>query len=147
MITINDVRYGVTRTLDNQFPDIPIRGEEIRQNLDPPNFFVKLFPVSNTREFGRRYLRRHSFDIHYFPPDPTPGQQDDSNHQMHAMAEQLYNSMEYIEINGSLCRGEAMNHEIIDGVLHFFVDYNFHVMRVAPTGPVMQTLEQEGYVK
>ena len=49
--------------------------------------------------------------------------------------------------DGVLYQGRGMNHEIVDGVLHFFVDYAFRVRREFPEPPKMGSLEQEGYVK
>ena len=60
------------------------------------------------------------------------------------MAEQLYDCLEYIQIAGGNCCGRRMRHEIIDGVLHFFVDYDFHVLRERPEEPKMQDLHVEG---
>lgn len=138
MITVNDVRRGVMAALKKRFPGIKVYGEEIKQGLTAPCFFVKLFPVAQDREVGRRYKRMHAFDIHYF---------GNSNDDMHDTAESLYDCMEYIEINRSTFRGVKMRHEIVDDVLHFFVDYDFHVMRQKPKAVKMQTLKQEGYIK
>ncbi|GIQ70761.1 hypothetical protein DUZ99_02010 [Xylanibacillus composti] len=140
MVTYNDVRQGVFARLQQKFPEVARYGEEIKQGLKPPCFFVKLFPGQQDREVGRRYIRYHSFDIHYFA-------MDDRNEAMHAMAEQLYDVMEYIIINGNLTRGRSMRHEIVDRVLHFFVDYDFHVMRSAPDEPLMEELEQKERLK
>lgn len=140
-ITVNDVRRGVIATLKQNFPNIKIYGEEIKGGFQEPCFFVKVFPVSHIREQGRRYLRAHSLDIHYFPATEY------ANEEMHDIAEQLYNVMEYITVTGQLCRGTNMRHEIVDGVLHFFVNYDFHVWREAPEEIKMQTLDEEGYIK
>lgn len=140
MVTINDIRTAVFHRLSERFPDIKRYGEEIRQGFEEPCFFVKLLTASQTQELDIRYMRTHSFDIHYFPVD-------NSNNEAHDMAEQLYDTLELIEFNGALYRGINMNHEIVDGVLHFFVDYNFHVRRIVPDVPKMESLEQEGWVK
>lgn len=139
-VTINDIRAAVFHRLAERFPDIKRYGEEIRQGFEEPCFFVKLLNASQTQELDIRYMRTHSFDIHYFPAN-------DSNEDAHAMAEQLYDALELIEYNGAKYRGIGMNHEIVDGVLHFFVDYNFMVKRVVPDVPAMGSLEQEGWIK
>ncbi|RXZ77251.1 hypothetical protein EBB07_33810 [Paenibacillaceae bacterium] len=145
-MVINDVISAMSRALDDRYPDIPIHGEEIKQNLDPPSFFIKLFPVNHTRKLGRRYMRQHTFDVHYFPQGFDADDQVAENEEMHGVAESLYDRLEYIECNG-LIRGTKMRHEIINGVLHFFVDYNIHLMRDKKDGPVMQVMVQEGHVK
>ncbi|NEZ43311.1 hypothetical protein GQA12_17385 [Paenibacillus alvei] len=142
MVTVNDVRSGVISALNRIYPDMDIYGEEIKQGLEEPCFFVKLFPFSQDREFGRRYKRFHSFDIHYFPRSET-----DANEEMFEVAEKLLDHMEYIEVAGSICRGTNMEHEIVDGILHFKIDYDFHVLRRKKDEPAMKTLDQKGLIK
>ncbi|MFS8534844.1 MAG: hypothetical protein FWJ65_06755 [Limnochordales bacterium] len=137
-VTVNDVRYGVMSALSAQFPGIKIYGEPITQGFEEPCFFVKLLEASHEKAVGRRYVRTHSIDVHYF---------DATNAALHDMAEQLYDCLETIQVAGTLCRGRSMSHEIVDGVLHFFVQYDLHVMRERPTAPLMRELEQEGYLK
>lgn len=134
MITVNNIRDVVISTLNQSFSGIKIYGEEIKQGFREPCFFVSVLSVGHDRELNRRYKRDHSFDVHYF---------DVTNEALHAMAEQLYGSLEYIQSEGGTYRGKKMHHEIVDSVLHFFVDYAFHVMRVDPEEPKMQTLDQE----
>ena len=131
MITVNIVKDGVISTLKQRFPNTKIYGEEIKQGFRAPCFFVKLFPVSQRQVVGRRYKRFHSFDIHYF---------GESNEEMHDIADQLYDRMEYIPVNEDLLRGTKMNHEIVDGVLHFFVNYDFHIYKVTPAEEPMGDL-------
>lgn len=123
--------------LATHFPNVEVYGEEIKQGLEEPCFFVKLFPVVQDREVGSRYKRYHSFDIHYFP-------QSETNEEMFEIAERLMEQLEYIPIGTGLCRGTKMEHEIISGVLHFKVDYDIHVRREKKTEPYMQTLKQKG---
>lgn len=145
-VTINSIRDGVISTLDSHFPEIPVMGEEIEQglspgmDLEPPCFFVKMLMAGQTQELNIRYSRTHSFDLHYFAVDRK-------NRAMHDMAEQLYEHMDLIDIDGLLYRGTNMNHEIVDEVLHFFVDYTFRVRRQEPEIPDMQTLEHEEGIK
>lgn len=46
------------------------------------------------------------------------------------MAEQLYWCLEYISVAGDLTRGTQMHYEVIDDVLHFFVNYDMFVNRL-----------------
>lgn len=138
MITINDVREGVIGALNAKFPAVPIYGEAIKQGFTEPCFFVKLLQGAQDRELERRYKRHHSFDLHYFAG---------TNAELHATAERLYACLEYIDVGGALCRAAGMTHEVVDGVLHFFVQYGFHVMGERPADPVLQALEQRGGIR
>ncbi|WP_211228311.1 phage tail terminator family protein [Paenibacillus pinihumi] len=138
LITVNDMKNAVTRALDNAFPEIPIYGDKINQNLDPPCFFVKLFPVGHKRLLGRRYDRQHTFDIHYFS--------EKGSEEINDVTEQLFGVMEYIDCNG-LIRGTDMRGETVDGVLHFFVSYDFHVLRQRPKSEPMQFMDVKQELK
>lgn len=138
VVTINSIRDGVNAALDHFFPSIPIMGEEIKQGLEEPCFFVKLLEGSQTQELGTRYKRAHQFDVHYFEVE---------NRKLHNMAEQLYDILGLIQAGDTLYRGTNMKHEIVDGVLHFFVDYTILVRRDTPAMPIMQTIEQEGNIR
>lgn len=128
----NLVRKAVISKLDFHFPDYRIYGEEVAQGFQEPCFFVKLFPVEQTQIMGRRYMRHHLFDVHYFPSS------DYKNEDMHDMAEKLYGMLEYIATPP--IRGTKMKHEVHQDVLHFFVEYNFGVYK--PIEEIkMQTLE------
>ena len=137
-VSVNDVIHAVMAALKQNYPDIKIYGDEIKQGFQEPCFFVKVFPVEHIRELGERYLRAHSFDIHYFA---------DSAEDQHVMAEQLYEKLEYISLLNGVCRGSNLKHEIVDGVLHFFISYDFHVLKEKVEGIKMQTLSQEGGIK
>jgi hypothetical protein len=143
VITINDVRDGVIGALSSLFPAAKIYGEEIKQGFTPRSFFVKVMNAGQDREVGQRYKRMHAFDVHYF----ADIHDQDLNEELHAVAEQLYGGLERVSVPGGTCRGTGMSHEIVDRTLHFFVQYNFHVIRQQAAGIKMQTLEQEGAIK
>jgi len=137
-VTFNDVRYAVHAALDAVFPDIPIHDEEIPQKLEPPCFFVRLLEPELTQELGRRFLRYHPFVVRYFAPDR-------SNTAMYDVAEQLTKALQQIQVAGRPVRGTGMRFEIVDDVLHFFVNYDFHVWAPRPDDPAMASLDvQEG---
>lgn len=138
VITISKVIYGVTKKLSDNFPNNDIHVEEIKEGANS-SFFVKILDTSHEQDFGRRYQRYHSFDIHYFASDK-------SNTEIFDILEQLYSVMEYIEVDNKLYNGTNMKHEVVDWVLHFFVDYNLHVYKEKEVIPKMQELEQEGLI-
>lgn len=140
-VTVNSIRSGVILALSNLFPNMDVYGEEIKQGFEAPCFFVKLLTMGQDQELNRRYRRSHAFDIHFFPGG------SDYNREAHEMAEKLYDKLRQVNIDDALYRGTGMSHEIVDNVLHFFVDYNFLVYVEKQPEIKMQTLEQEGYLK
>jgi len=139
-VTINDARRAVNAALDAAFPDIPISGEPIPQNLAPPYFFVKLLEPTHTRELGRRHLRVHPFDVHYFAPGREIA-------DMYDMADQLTTALQQITVAGRPVHGTEMRFQVVDDVLHFFVTYSFHAWAPRPDAPAMQTLNVREGVK
>jgi len=62
---------------------------------------------------------------------------------------QIYSdALEYITlINGDLVHGTEMHYEVIDGVLHFFVNYNLFVKKAEIPVDGMETLTVNNDVK
>ena len=130
---INDVVNAIAIKLNQGFgEDYTIYTESIEQGLEEPCFFIVLLTSRQSQVVGKRYFREQPFDIHYFPSTK------DANMEMHDVVDRLNDALEYITtISGDLLRGTSINHEIVDGVLHFFVNYNFHVYKVTdPTDPM-----------
>ncbi|SFF23093.1 hypothetical protein SAMN04487969_11971 [Paenibacillus algorifonticola] len=132
-VTINDVRHGLMQALDAAFPDIPISGEEIKQELNPPHFFVRLLDVDHTRELGRRYRREHPFVVHYFGPERA-------NHEAYDMAEQLAAALEWITVGGRPAFGQDMDIQVVDGVLLFSVSFRLMVWKKPTVTPPMEKM-------
>lgn len=137
-VTFFDVRTGVFLALAQAFPDIDRYGEEIKEGLTTPCFFVKLLEPAHTHELNRRYVRELPFDVHYFA---------DTNKDRIIMAEQLAIVLETIQVNGRPLNGINMSWEIVDEVLHFFVTYRMQVWKPRPNDPTMQTLDVEEEMK
>lgn len=144
-VTIDDVKKGIIKKI-NTFRDkdiTEIYSEGVKQDFKEPCFFIKEIRSSQNRELANRYKRGHFYDIHYFP-NPKSSRK---NAELRQMSEVLYDQMEYIEIAGKLTMGLDMTHEIVDGVLHFFVKYPFYVYKGREPIPTIENIEYEGGVK
>lgn len=131
-VTFLDVRTGIFKALEQAFPDMKRYGEEIKEGLVPPCFFVKFLEPIHTHELDRRYMRELPVDVHFFT---------DTNKDRIMMADQLTSVLEMIQVNGRLVSGINMSWQIVDEVLHFFVTYRMQVWKQRPDDPKMQTLE------
>ncbi|ACO86258.1 phage tail terminator family protein [Clostridium botulinum] len=140
MTNINDLRIGINQTLDKKFPNINIYGEEIEQGFEEPCFFVKVLSSGQDKEINVRYKKNISFNIHYF------SDKEDLNDDCNDMADKLYEVLEYVKVNNSLYRSNEMTHEVIDGVLHFMLKFNYHVLKEIEKAPKMNKLKQEVYL-
>lgn len=119
-ISINMLHKGLIQFLDNTFKR-RVYGDEIKQGFQAPCFFVPLLEQSEVPLPSRRYKRTHRFDVHYFPGKGREEALD--------MADKLYERLASTPINGDLYRGTGMRMQYRDGVLHFFVSYNFTVRK------------------
>ena len=116
---------GISVQLNSAFGDeFKIYTEQIKQGLKPPCFFIQLVNPMNIKLVGGRYIRQNLFDIHYFPASAEP------NAECYNVQDVLYLAMEYITADGDLIRGINMRGEFVDGVLHFFVNYNMVIRKI-----------------
>ncbi|WP_459611998.1 phage tail terminator family protein [Clostridium botulinum] len=140
MANINDLRIGINQVLDKEFPNTAIYNEEIEQGFEEPCFFIKVLSSGQDKELNIRYKKNISFDIHYF------SDKEDINLDCNDMVDKLYEVLEYVKVNNSLYRSSEMTHEVIDGVLHFMLQFNYHVLKEIEKAPKMNKLKQEVYL-
>ena len=97
---------------------------DVKQGLEEPCFFIAVLQPEITPMLGRRSIWRHPFDIHYFPTDPG------KNAEMFTVAETMIEALDFITLpNGDLLHATSVNYEIVDDVLHFFVNFNLPMIR------------------
>lgn len=140
---VNNLIDGISIKLNQVFGDgMDIHSETVKQGLKEPCFFIAVLNPSQAKMIKGRYFRQHPFDVHYFP-----SKSDKKNEEMQRVASDLLDGLEYITLeNGDLVRGTSMNYEVVDGVLHFFVQYNMFVKKIEVVDD-METLTMETDVK
>ena len=142
---LNKIITGISQALDAEFnsgnEEYTIYTEDVEQGLEEPCFFVFSLKPSSKQLAGNRYERKYPFDIHYFPKS------EDSNNEINEVTERLFTALEYISIDSGLIRGTSMNAEIVDNVLHFFINFNIIVKKEIPKDPYMEELELMEEVK
>lgn len=140
---INKIIDGISIKLNQVFGDgVRIYSEDVKQGLNEPCFFIAVLNPSQVNLIGKRSFRQHPFDIHYFPAV------QDNNNELQSKASDLYEALESITlIDGDMVRGSKMNHEVIDGVLHFFVNFDMFVNKVVVPEDDMEVLDHETNVK
>lgn len=120
---IQDIMNGIASALDDEYGH-PVYTEHTKQGLTEPCFYIRLVTSNEDQIIGTRYNRRQTFDVHYFPAsDLEPGQ------EVHSVLERLYTLLEYVQMGTDLVKGRRMRHEVIEGVLHFFVDYDLVLLK------------------
>lgn len=114
---------------------------KIPQNLETPCFFIQCIEPKSKKYIGTRYLRKHHFVVQYFPQSKS-----DANTECYSVGEQMYECLEVINVDGFFLRGTEMKFEIVDDVLHFFVDYNAFIKKIKQK-ETMGSLKTGTYVK
>lgn len=135
-ITVNDVLDGVMDALASRYPGVTLVAGEAGEEHPKPLFAVTIASVARNKEVGRRYRLAHQFNIQYAAAVPT-------YRGLHDVADELYDALQHIEADGGFIRGSGMRHEIVEGMLHFYVSYNFHVLSVVTPETKMQAAERE----
>lgn len=140
MSVTNQIKIAILEKLKEQFPGHKRYSEEIKQGFQAPCFFLATINnQSEQKTIGKRYMRTISFDLHFFPPKG----EGRSNEQMYEMGDLLYPLLEVLQLEEQILQGSEMNFEIIDGVLHFFVDYKVFVYRQTEPDVYMEKLNVE----
>lgn len=140
---MNEIIKGIARALNTEFGSkYDIYQNDVRQGLHEPCFFIAVLKPDVSPLLSGRYIRDNPFDIHYFP------KRMDSHTEMYSVAERLIQCLEFITLpNGDIFRGTKMNYEVIDDVLHFFVNFNCIVIRDKEPEELMKDLKTDASVK
>lgn len=123
---VKDIMDGISIKLNQVFGEgYEIYGDtDVVQGLEQPCFFIAVLAPSQTKLIGNRYFREHPFDVQYFPAT------DGDNIELNNVACNLFDALEYITlVNNDLVHGTSMNYEIVEGVLHFRVNYNMFLVK------------------
>lgn len=130
---INSIIEAISVSLNKEFGnDYEIYMEEIKQGLKEPCFFIAYLNPTNNLFMDKRYERTNQFCIQYFP------QFDEKQRECNGVVERMYDCLEYITTGGDTkpIRGSGMNHQLVDGVLNFFVKYDFFTVKTENNTPM-----------
>lgn len=135
---LNEIIKGISMALNAAFGDgYEIFQNDVEQGLKEPCFFIAVLKPEVTPMMGTRYIKRNPFDIQYFPTSTG------KNAEMIAVAERMMEALDFITLpNGDLLHGTSVSYEIVDNVLHFFVNFNLP-MRKSTDETYMEILEME----
>lgn len=114
--------------------------EEIRQDLNKPCFFISAVNSTVKRFVGKRYFRSNQFCIQYFPG------QGEIQPECNETAERMVWCLEHIQMDGKPIQGTKMKHEIVDGILNFFINYDCFVY-CGQEETFMGKMDTEAHVK
>jgi hypothetical protein len=167
-LTINLLINAIAAALKRRY-GYKVYARELRQGFKDPCFFIEVLPSRGRRTGYRRLERLQVFCIHFFPKgfdkltkmdeviyldeepraNPSPSESDrDFEMEVYTVAEELYGLLELVEVsdrvfNGSTikCKGSGMGYSISEGVLHFNVNFSYHLLE-EKIDPYMEALIQ-----
>ncbi len=152
---VNELIRAIAKAIKNEFPQCDIFTEELEQGFESPCFFIF---CEGQREYDKldvRFLAEHTFVIEYFPKERNQnccccakGDNGDccccakgDNGDCWEVQSKLNRLLELIALDdGSLVRGTNRKGEIHDNVLHFFVDYDFYMLKRKQPDEYMEVL-------
>ncbi|EMI10370.1 phage tail terminator family protein [Anoxybacillus gonensis] len=112
------LRDAIISKLKSAFPDHKIYGEKVEQGLKKPCFFITILPGDFTDLSKSMQQREITVDIQYLSIDET-------NVKNIEMADILTDLFKKIDFNDLSVNVIERRFEIVDDVLHFFIDLNF----------------------
>lgn len=133
---LNKVIDGIAQKLNQVFGNgYEIYIDEMEQGVTTPCFLIVCLKGRQEQEIGATYKWELPFDIQYFPHEVK------LTHEVNSVVGILNTGLEYIQIEDGLLRGTELKHEVIDGVLHFFVNYNLRLRKVVESDEYMEDLK------
>ncbi len=130
---IDQIIVGMAQALDDKF-GYPVHVNKIKQGLEEPCFLIKGMRGSQSRKMGIRFEQLKSFDVHYFPST------DDITEECTAIEQRLYDTLEYVQTEAGLFRAKEMSGEVQNDVLHFFIDFDFFLLKQPAKVDPMETI-------
>jgi hypothetical protein len=133
---LNKIIDGISIKINELFgEDYFIYSEDIKQGLNEPCFFISSLINVSTSKNSNRSFRTNGFNVQYFPRSSN-----EKNTEINNVIETLMDGLEYISVDDSLIRGSKMKSEVVDCVLHFFINYDLFVKKENTFGDAMESM-------
>ncbi|MBD8521804.1 phage tail terminator family protein [Lysinibacillus fusiformis] len=121
---INDIQNAISVKLHEAFGDGYKKYiDEIPQGFKTPAFLIQFLNLEHIRQIGKRWKVTTLFNVQYFPEN---GLSVASN-----MTLKVQQALKEITLlNGSLMLSTGANSEMVDGIGHNFIHFNFFLQQV-----------------
>ncbi len=121
---INDIQEAISMKLHQAFGSGYKKYiDEVPQGFITPAFLIQFLNLEHIRQIGNRWKVTTLFNVQYFPQN---GSSEASN--MTLKTQQALK--EVTLLNGSLMLGTGSNSELVDGIAHNFIHFNFFLQEV-----------------
>lgn len=120
---IKHIIDAISLAINGEFgDDYEIYTELVEQDIKNPCFFIACVGAGKTPELNKRYLLENQINIQYLTSSKEP------NAELYDTYERLTECLELISINGVLTRATNSKVDIMDEILSFTTNYDFHVI-------------------
>lgn len=114
----NKITNAISNAIYRNFEGTTIYFDSVHQGMKPDCFFIMSLGGGEDPLLGDQGFRRVAFDIQCFAQGGRV--------ELQKRAEKLYNILRRITLlNGDMLNGLNLSHEIVNDVLHFFVEYKY----------------------
>lgn len=133
---INDIMVAISRKLHEVFgSNYKKYMDEIPQGFKTPAFFIQFLNLEQVQQLGKRWKVNVQVNVQYFPKN---GASESLN--MSLKVQQALN--EVALLNGNLMRSTSKSSEVVDGIGHNFMNFNFFLQEVREIDDFMDSIEQ-----
>lgn len=138
--------YGVVRSLtvalskglENIFDNPCIYQDMLPMGYRSPCFFVNHVDTQVQLKLFNRYRVVANYDITYHPAERKFNSKEFSE-----VVEKMIYRLELVQLeDGNYVRGSNIRYEVQDSVLHFFIAFDFFIIRAKDRGIKMEKLYQ-----
>jgi len=121
---INDIQNAISVKLHEAFgANYKKYIDEVPQGFKTPAFLIQFLNLEHIRQIGKRWKVTTLFNVQYFPKN---GLLEASN-----MTLKVQQALKEITLlNGSLMLGTGANSEVVDGIGHNFIRFNFFLQEI-----------------
>ena len=134
---INDIITAIATVIHGQYPDANIYTEPVEQGLVEPAFYIHCIDVDQRDRIAGRFIQSMPFEVVYFPINGV----SDINSTLPV----LLVALKLITLeNGQKLAGYNIKGQVIDDVLHVFVDYDVVVKVATDPADNMEELKITG---
>lgn len=130
---ISDIETAITRKLRQEFgSSYRLYTEEVPQDFTMPCFFVQFLNLEQFDRLGKQWRVNTFFNVQYFGVGARN------------MTLKVQNALNIVQlVNGQYMRATKPNSEMVDGVAHNFMSFNFTLAEVEAK-QFMESLEYRG---
>ncbi|BBH19856.1 hypothetical protein Back11_12010 [Paenibacillus baekrokdamisoli] len=138
---MEEIRSAIVNKLSLSFPDYPVFDEQVTEGSQVPYFMVVETSNGQKKAGNRRVIRSSTFNVHFFPGLLNP------RSECRIMNEWCYEHLSNISFEGNTYQGRDLHAEIVDKVLHFFINFDVHLLLPREPVVIMENIVQEEHIK